>query len=72
MCEDICTRLVNILREFQGVWYMGMGGTQGKGLEVRLGSRQRPVIKSLATPGSLDFILKPWELSFREQGRHEI
>lgn len=46
MCEDICTRLVNILREFQGVWYMGMGGTQGKGLEVRLGSRQRPVIKS--------------------------
>lgn len=46
MCEDICTRLVNILREFQGVWYVGMGGTQGKGLEVRLGARQRPVIKS--------------------------
>ena len=37
MCEDICTRLVNILREFQGVWYMGMGGAQGEGSGSKIG-----------------------------------
>ena len=37
MREDTCTRLVNIFREFQGVWCMGLVGAQGEGAGSKIG-----------------------------------
>ena len=35
--EDTCTRLVNIFREFQGVWCTGLVGAQGEGAGSKIG-----------------------------------